>query len=85
MTIDVEAPEFLTIEHMSVSRHGVWKLCQQQYKYKYHLKVVSDSPEPTAAHCSVTVYSLIHFMTLTLNCCCSLQCLFAHYYCSLLS
>lgn len=47
MTIDVEAPEFLTIEHMSVSRHGVWKLCQQQYKYKYHLKVVSDSPEPT--------------------------------------
>lgn len=39
-------PEFLTIEHMSVSRHGVWKLCQQQYKYKYHLKVVSDREEP---------------------------------------
>jgi len=38
--------EFLNIEHMSVSRHGVWTQCEQQYKYKYHLKTVSDRPEP---------------------------------------
>ncbi len=38
--------EFLTIDHMSVSRHGVWKQCHQQYKYKYHLKVIPDREEP---------------------------------------
>jgi len=42
-----EVPEFLTIEHMSVSRHGVWNLCHAQYKYKYHLKVISNQPEPS--------------------------------------
>jgi ATP-dependent helicase/DNAse subunit B len=42
---DAPKSEFLTIEHMSVSRYGVWDLCNQQYKYKYHLKVVSDKPE----------------------------------------
>lgn len=31
---------------MSVSRDQVWKLCDQQYKYKYHLKTDSLEPEP---------------------------------------
>ncbi len=46
MDTQVETPDFLTIEHMSVSRHGVWKQCPQAYKYKYHLKVISDREEP---------------------------------------
>ena len=31
---------------MSVSRHSVIELCEQQYKYKYHLKTESLEPEP---------------------------------------
>ncbi len=36
----------MNITHISVSRKGVWDLCQQQYKYKYHLKLESDAEEP---------------------------------------
>lgn len=36
----------MNISHMSVSRDQVWKLCDQQYKYKYHLKTESLEPEP---------------------------------------
>ena len=33
------------IEHLSVSRTQCFDLCQQQYKYRYHLKVIPDKPE----------------------------------------
>jgi CRISPR/Cas system-associated exonuclease Cas4 (RecB family) len=33
------------IEHLSVSRSGCFEQCQQQYKFKYHLKVIPDRPE----------------------------------------
>jgi CRISPR/Cas system-associated exonuclease Cas4 (RecB family) len=36
----------MNIEHISVSRKGVWDTCQAQYKYQYHLKVQTDEPEP---------------------------------------
>ena len=36
----------MNISHMSVSRHSVIELCEQQYKYKYHLKTESLEPEP---------------------------------------
>lgn len=36
----------MNITHISVSRKGVWDTCQQQYKYKYHLKLESDAEEP---------------------------------------
>lgn len=36
----------MNIEHISVSRKGVWDLCQEQYKFKYHLKVIPDGEEP---------------------------------------
>lgn len=34
------------ISNISVSRDGVYKECHQKYKYKYHLKLVSEEPEP---------------------------------------
>lgn len=36
----------MDINHISVSRKQVWDLCQYQYRYKYHLKIVQDGPEP---------------------------------------
>lgn len=36
----------MNIEHISVSRKTTWETCQQQYKFKYHLKIKSDGPEP---------------------------------------
>jgi len=36
----------MDIQHISVSRRGVWRQCQQQYKYQYHLKTEVDEPEP---------------------------------------
>lgn len=35
----------MNIEHISVSRALVYDKCQQEYKYKYHLKVKSPEPE----------------------------------------
>lgn len=35
----------MNIEHLSVSRSNCFDLCQQQYKFKYHLKVIPDRPE----------------------------------------
>lgn len=35
----------MLIEHLSVSRGQCYELCHQQYKYKYHLKVIPDQPE----------------------------------------
>lgn len=36
----------MNISTISVSRKQVWDQCQQQYKYKYHLKVDPFEPEP---------------------------------------
>jgi CRISPR/Cas system-associated exonuclease Cas4 (RecB family) len=36
----------MEIEHISVSRKGVWDTCSCQYRYKYHLKVPSPIEEP---------------------------------------
>ena len=33
------------IEHLSVSRSNCFEQCQQQYKFKYHLKTIPDRPE----------------------------------------
>jgi len=35
----------MNIEHLSVSRSNCFDQCQQQYKFKYHLKVIPDRPE----------------------------------------
>ena len=35
----------MLINHLSVSRSQCFELCQQQYKYRYHLKIVPDKPE----------------------------------------
>lgn len=35
----------MLINHLSVSRSQCFELCQTQYKYKYHLKVIPDKPE----------------------------------------
>ena len=34
----------LICEHISVSRKQTWDSCQLAYKYRYHLKMVSDQP-----------------------------------------
>lgn len=36
----------MNIEHISVSRHSLFQQCPQAYKYKYHLKLESNEPEP---------------------------------------
>lgn len=36
----------MDINHISVSRKDVWNKCQQQYKYKYHLKIDTGVEEP---------------------------------------
>ena len=36
----------MKIKHLSVSRVGVWLLCRQQYKYKYHEELPSLEDEP---------------------------------------
>lgn len=36
----------MNIDHLSVSRMQLWKLCQQAYKYKYHQKMPSLEDEP---------------------------------------
>lgn len=36
----------MKIEHLSVSRKQLWDQCQQAYKYKYHLGIEVQEPEP---------------------------------------
>ena len=36
----------MKIEHLSVSRKQLWDQCNQAYKYKYHLRLASQEPEP---------------------------------------
>lgn len=38
----------MNIEHISVSRKQCYDTCKAQYKYRYHLKIISE--EPTADH-----------------------------------
>lgn len=35
----------MNISYLSVSRKQCWDLCQQQYKYRYHLNVVPNKPQ----------------------------------------
>jgi CRISPR/Cas system-associated exonuclease Cas4 (RecB family) len=35
----------MDIEHISVSRKQIFDLCEQKYKFRYHLKVTPDGPE----------------------------------------
>jgi CRISPR/Cas system-associated exonuclease Cas4 (RecB family) len=35
----------MNIEHLSVSRSGCFDQCKQQYKFRYHLKVIPARPE----------------------------------------
>lgn len=41
---DKNENEFLICEHMSVSRRQTWDECPVKYKFRYHLKVISDEP-----------------------------------------
>ena len=36
----------MDIQHISVSRKQTWDTCQQQYKYKYHLKLTPEREQP---------------------------------------
>lgn len=36
----------MNINHLSVSRVGVWNECKQKYKYRYHLNIPSQEEEP---------------------------------------
>jgi CRISPR/Cas system-associated exonuclease Cas4 (RecB family) len=36
--------DYLTCEHMSVSRRQLWSDCQNAYKFRYHLKIIPDEP-----------------------------------------
>lgn len=35
----------MEIDYLSVSRKQCYDTCQQQYKYKYHLKIIPDKPQ----------------------------------------
>lgn len=36
----------MDIEHLSISRLNTYENCEQNYKYKYHLRAKADVPEP---------------------------------------
>ena len=36
----------MNIEHISVSRYGVWKECELRYKFHYHEKIVPEGESP---------------------------------------
>lgn len=48
----------MDIEHISFSRKGVWDECQLKYKYKYHLKLPSEFPEPAHFGYGKTVHKV---------------------------
>lgn len=35
----------MDIQHISISRHGVWNECQERYKFQYHLKTPIAGPQ----------------------------------------
>ena len=46
----------MDIQHISISRKGVWEECPQKYKYQYHLK----TPKPEAEPFYFTYGKIIH-------------------------
>lgn len=36
----------MNITHISISRMNLWEECEQKYKYKYHLQLKPEGPEP---------------------------------------
>lgn len=36
----------MKINHISISREQCWKECQQAYKFRYHLEVIPNKPQP---------------------------------------
>lgn len=44
--VNLKGLSFMDINHISVSRKKCHDLCEQQYKYRYHLKLASPAPEP---------------------------------------
>lgn len=48
----------MDIEHISVSRKQTWEECQQKYKYKYHLKMIPDGPQPVYFAYGKTVHKV---------------------------
>jgi len=55
----------MNIEHISVSRSQVWDTCQQQYKFRYHLKVPPTQPTPPYLTFGKLVHKIIEEHTLT--------------------
>jgi ATP-dependent helicase/DNAse subunit B len=54
----------MNIEHISVSRSQVWGTCQQQYKFKYHLKIDPTEPTPPYFTFGKMVHRIIEEHTL---------------------
>ncbi len=54
----------MLIEHISVSRSKLYEECEQRYKYKYHLKVLSPEPEPAYFNYGKIVHKIIENHTL---------------------
>ena len=48
----------MNIEHISVSRKQCLDECPQKYKYKYHLKMISEGPEPVHFGYGKTVHKI---------------------------
>ena len=49
----------MLIEHISISRDGCFKECNQKYKFRYHLKTVSPVPEPIYFAFGKTIHRII--------------------------
>ncbi len=48
----------MDIEHISVSRKQTWETCQAQYKYRYHLKMLPEGPQPVYFAYGKTVHKV---------------------------
>lgn len=48
----------MDIEHISVSRKQLWDQCQQAYKYRYHLKMYPEGPQPIYLSYGKTVHKV---------------------------
>jgi CRISPR/Cas system-associated exonuclease Cas4 (RecB family) len=54
----------MLIEHISISRHGVFTECEQHYKFKYHLKIPSPEPTPVYFDYGKIIHKIIEVYTL---------------------
>lgn len=52
----------MDINHISVSRHGIWNECQEKYKFQYHLKVPPPGPEPIYFSYGKTVHKIAELL-----------------------